>query len=179
MKTIRQISETKVEIDGVFYIKEKEPNPEFKYWAKWGETDELFFITKRTEGKLWGNFSDGSYIYIRKRDCSIPTKEEIELHLKKICEEKYIGKRVKGLVNSCYEGIVTNKCLIGPYFSDSDDYWMCLENDKGICVYKQGKFAEIIPDKKPLPKTKEEFEKFLDDYAWVEPPPANFLDQYE
>ena len=112
------------------------------------------------------------------------TRDEIEAHLKRICDEKYIGKTVKCLRTSKKRSSLANDHWVKYYF-DTDEYWMAVGNTV-VLVYNQGQFAEIIPDKKPLPKTKEEFTKFLDDF-WNQIPEDtevdglsinNFLDQY-
>jgi len=103
----------------------------------------------------------------------LATPAEIESHLKKIFDKKYIGKKVCSIYN--ITGIV--KGQIYKYLFDSDEFIY----DNGLTVYKQGKFAEIIEDKKKLPKTKEEFENFHKEY--IESPLTftftKFLDQYE
>jgi len=91
------------------------------------------------------------------------TKEEIESHLRKICE-KYIGKKVKCL--HCGEYTIINTPHPSGYDKKYDQFWMIASNSDGVCVYEQGKFASIIPDKKKLPKTREEFEVFLNDYDY-------------
>ena len=60
-------------------------------------------------------------------------------------------------------GVDIQEALAG-YEKGYDQFWMTPDKDIGICVYKDGKWAEIIldvPDKKKLPKTKEEFEEFI------------------
>lgn len=88
------------------------------------------------------------------------TKEEIEAHLRKICE-RYVGKKVKSLnsgetrtVKGFYEYNVESDTL---FYND-------VKTENIASIYKQGKFAEIIPDKKPKPVTREDFEKFLAAY---------------
>lgn len=86
------------------------------------------------------------------------TKEEIEAHLKKICDKKYIGRRVKSLINEGY--IETIECF--NYYGEENDEINCIDiNHCQMTVYCKGKFAEIIPNKKKLPKTKGEFNTFL------------------
>jgi len=92
------------------------------------------------------------------------TKEEIESHLRKICDEKYIGKKVKCLHRGEYT-IISTPHPSG-YDKIYDQFWMIASNSDGVCVYEQGKFASIIEDKKKLPKTREEFEVFLNDYDY-------------
>lgn len=87
------------------------------------------------------------------------TKEEIESHLKKICDEKYIGKKVTCLIAGQY--FINEESSWNHYDDESDRYWMTNESDASICVYEQGHFAEIIPDKKEKPETKDEFKEFI------------------
>jgi len=110
------------------------------------------------------------------------TPAEIKSHLKKICDEKYIGKKVKCLIDNDIREVA----CFAIYLSSEDK--LCYESiDEVImCVYHKGKFASIIPpDKKKLPKTREEFEKFLSEYTERRLIPFDdlnkdeFLDQYE
>ena len=52
-------------------------------------------------------------------------------------------------------------------------------SDNGVCVYQEGKWAEIIPDKKKLPKTREEFLKFLSEFSLSSGIVPMFLKEYE
>ena len=102
---------------------------------------------------------------------------EIETHLKKICDEKYIGKKVRSLFLSRI-GVVTGFCT---YKSNpgADELWYYDEQRDGTLIYSNGKWAEIIPAKKQLPKTKMEFFVFMD--IWVNDyrqTTDEFLDQY-
>jgi len=111
------------------------------------------------------------------------TPAEIKSHLKKICDEKYIGKKVKCLIDNDIREVA----CFAIYLSSEDK--LCYESiDEVImCVYHKGKFASIIPpDKKKLPKTKDEGKKFLDDFLSKLPDDIivlidvdDFLDQYE
>jgi len=108
------------------------------------------------------------------------TPDEIESHLRKICDEKYIGKKVKSLHDENYIQKVLQFWL---YSFNEDKLWYEIDSEKhpttNLLIYDQGKFAEIIPDKKKLPKTREEFEIFLDEYVYGEWNRDKFLDQYE
>jgi len=110
------------------------------------------------------------------------TKEEIESHLKKICDEKYIGKKVKCLVEERDEKIIGG---FKEYRYNEDCMIYTDEAGLNMFVYDQGKFAEIIPDKKKLPKTREELKELLrqvQDDSLLPFPTIDiddFLDQYE
>jgi len=112
------------------------------------------------------------------------TPAEIKSHLRKICDEKYIGKKVKCLQYGEYT-IISTPHPSG-YDKKYDQFWMVASNSDGVCIYEQGKFASIIEDKKKLPKTKDEGKKFLDDFLSKLPDDIivlidvdDFLDQYE
>jgi len=101
------------------------------------------------------------------------TKDEIESHLKKICDEKYpVGTKYKSLVYGDFAQVKG----IFRYFIEGD----YMTDGFGGCVYDNGKFAEILPDKKKLPKTKAEFNTFLG--AWANRHTSTtdeFLNDYE
>jgi len=95
---------------------------------------------------------NGYFDYIERH----ATPKEIESHLRKICDEKYIGKKVA----DSFSGT----CGYARYFDFYDFKTDCVyykNFGNGVCVYRQGKFAEIILDKRPLPKTKEELKDTL------------------
>lgn len=198
MKTFTFIDNNTVEIDGQTFRKEEsKPLPEFKLgdWVilkpynkhfpqRISEINRPYFwVDNETDGYL---FRDTNGFY----NLRLATPAEIEAHLRKICDEKYVGKRVKCLVDGRY--IVS-------------DFWEYSATEEGICyrakgdsdgvwLYKRGKWAEILPDKKPLPKTKDDFITFLT--HWLEDDQDgfsftadnkdewgtginNFLDQYD
>ena len=86
------------------------------------------------------------------------TPQEIEAHLRKICDEKYRGKETK-----CLYGNITVKASYFDNYNYLDDIlWYHTDYHSNICVYKQGKFAEIVPDEpKELPKTVEELKELI------------------
>jgi len=172
---------------------ESKHEPKFKagQWYireyKHTETEDKMFRISRIEGRYFyydcSNISAGSN-WIAKdspfyNESRPATPAEIESYLRKICNEKYIGKKVC----SIYNITGTVKGQIYKYLFDSDEFIY----DNGLTVYKQGKFASIIPDKKKLPKTKEEYKVFLDDFWHALPEDDkidglvsdDFLDQYE
>jgi hypothetical protein len=132
-----------------------------------------------------GLYEEGNNKGYEKSICRPATPAEIESHLKSICDEKYIGKKVKSLANHIDKlGIIIENPRI-KYYESSDELWY--EDSKTFmqCVYKQGKFAEIISEKKKLPKTRDEFaellHKFQDD-AFLPFPTMDvdvFLNEYE
>jgi len=153
---------------------EERHKPEFKVgqWVYWkGNNSTYGRILKHCDefedsweldctGKKSNN---GRHTSCTEKLLRLATPAEIESHLKKICDEKYIGKKIECLFDN-KEFIPIKKSHRNPYIKNGDSYWMVNKNDRGICVYKQGKFAEIIPDKRILPKAKIEFVPFLKDY---------------
>lgn len=167
-------------------IKTVEKEPEFKV-GQWA-TDGLI------QGRIVNTGYDGGLVYledvetktqytINVRNLTHMTPAEIKAHLKKICDEKYVGKKVNGLVCE-WSGEIR-------HFSESDftyqyddpsvdRFWMKNTENVWVCVYDAGKFAEILPSKKKLPKTKEELRQFFEEFADRDQGDFNFfLDQYE
>ena len=116
------------------------------------------------------------------RHCRHATPQEIEQHLRKICDEKGYKKGTK------------IKCVMFPereIFELSGEFQYWLEYDRLVdiatnnssyvpAIYNEGKFAEIIPPKKPLPKTRDEYMKFINlARNWMTKNKEEFLDQYE
>jgi hypothetical protein len=114
------------------------------------------------------------------------TEEEIESYLRKVCDEKYVGKKVKGFADA-QTGIINTTPAAQPYVDFLDRYWMSSNEGWYICVYEKGKFAEIVeePKKKPLPKTKEELKSALIEFGLNYTDDATrgeveeFINQYE
>jgi hypothetical protein len=103
------------------------------------------------------------------------TPQEIESHLRKICDEKALTKdgiRLKSAVSSL-EFIFDSKNPI--YYNEIED--MLYTGIWGL--YYNGKFAEIIEEKKRLPKTKEELLKIFEDYLQGKKDYIEFLKDYE
>ena len=171
-------------------VKKVEPLPEFKadQWAAWEEDwdedeDEhkkhIFYITAiDMKDKI---VSGNSFEPVTKvedkctiRDLVSVTPQEIEAHLRKICDEKYIGKKAQCLFDNQYYTVEKYYKYVG-----IDSLWYIDDNNGAIKVYGQGQFAEVIPDKKKLPKTKEELNEFLRTYLLDEREDDEFLNDYE
>lgn len=101
-------------------------------------------------------------------DLVICSPAEIEAHLKDVCQ-KYVGKKARCLWNSADDGICSDMFT----YYEHDDHLLNHSNNGRIVLYHKGQFAEIIPDKKPLPKTREEFKQMHEEYL------DYFLDQYQ
>ncbi len=154
---------------------EPKPNYEVPRWYhyKMQKIDSIFYATK----------FDGLYLYSAEEESyhkqfsrpATPTK--IESRLRKICDEKYIGKKVKCLYRNTEVKFLVS--YLDNYDYINDILWYSTDYHSNICVYKQGIFAEIIPDKKKLPKTKEEFEKAFNEFANSMDDINDFLNKYE
>jgi len=150
--------------------------PEFKVgqWVVTASCNEVKRI-KEINGDII-KYDDGCTHTSWKGFIRLATPAKIESHLKKICDEKYIGKRVKCLFDGEY--IVSSFWI---YDVKGDKLWYNIRGaNTCILLYEEGKFAEIIPDKKKKPETREEFEEFMDDWLSDENEKRNeFLDQYD
>ena len=82
------------------------------------------------------------------------TPQEIEYHLKNICEEKYNHCIVRDI--NCPVSVSIGDIIQQSYNQMSDTYYI-----NGCVVYRQGKFADIVPEKKKLPKTKQELRRIV------------------
>ena len=172
MKTIKVIDDKTIEVDGKRYVEVPEPQTEFKvgqYIIADGDS-----IPRRITRATSAIIECDKYFYYPWA-VRLATPAEIEAHLKKEAERRgYKGKRVKSAGDG-HTDTVIDICefISGTLYGDG-------ANGRHVILYDRGKWAEILPDKKKLPKTREEFMKFLGDYtnrhcSTVQ----NFLDQYE
>jgi len=170
MKEVKQINETSIEVDGVIYEKKAEPQPEFRVgdWVigvnAYPITPARIINVKQNNHLSLNNYSGYCHddviwcgkdrVFIR-----LATKEEIKSYLKEEAKRRgyYEAKRVKPLweVNVPYWSIDSNSNYIR-YESDSLFF--------SSCIYTNGKWAEIIPEKKKLPRTKGELISLLHTY---------------
>ena len=166
MKTLTVIDDDKIMIDNRVFIcldKKKEPKPEFKVgdWVQWsyGGTKEIYRL--KEIGGTTGRTDDG--LNFRLENCRLATPQEIESHLRKIADEKYIGKNILSVITGIEYKNITSfhrySCISDELFYNID------ENSDTPCLYCRGKWAEISPEKKKLPKTKEDFTNILLDFA--------------
>lgn len=144
--------------------------PEFKVgqWYVYAEyifrvlkTDDIWVYVNPVCSKMLGE--PKFKIESRWGDRSRPaTQQEIESHLRKIADEKGFKEGVKVKMPICDD----IRILKGDFRYISD--WLPREDafSCGIDVIWRGTkgWVEIIPDKKPLPKRKEEFRSFLQNY---------------
>jgi hypothetical protein len=84
------------------------------------------------------------------------TREEIESHLRSICDPTYVGKYVASVVNSeCRRKVLA--------FSDYDFERDAITydcTDAPMTIYQKGTFATILPSLKPAPETFDELLQF-------------------
>jgi len=111
------------------------------------------------------------------------THSEIEQHLIKVAKEKGFkeGVKVKCLACGTY-----NLGNISEYRMSDDRLFFCqqglsrLDHDSEITLYQQGKWAEILPEKKKLPIGKQGFRTLFNDWSIAGTISFDqFLEQYE
>ena len=103
--------------------------------------------------------------YEKKANLRHATPQEIESHLRKICDEKYVGKKVHCI--GFEEKIFTIKEF--DFYNTEYDamYYSALENTYLNCIYQAGRFAEIVADEpKELPKTIDELKQLILGYYY-------------
>jgi hypothetical protein len=139
----------KVEMINHFYL---ESNFKIGQWVN--HKGDIYRI-KEIEKDGWcdGDTPGGGW---NKNSIYLATAQEIEEHLKKICDKKYIGKRIdRYIIDKFYK-----------YYAELDEMEYSFKDSELVCqVYRQGRWAEIISDKKKLPKTKEETVILLEQYS--------------
>lgn len=130
------------------------------WYYKKSDLCTMFYAVRSDD---WYLFNDCGNSYDKCDLCS-PTPQEIEAHLRKICDEKYVGKKARCL--SYGKDIDTIKEF--KRYDEVDRHYnpdqMIYNSESGrlMVVYLHGKFAEIVPDEpKELPKTLEELERLL------------------
>jgi hypothetical protein len=187
------LNDNEVEVDGVKYIKESKPKYEIGKWYHYGGEcpSETFRVNKIDRKFVYydvnNQFSLGSTWDKQSR---LATKEEIKEHLSKVCQKKYVGKRIFNLSNNKIATVVAEDYKDGEthswYYNIETDIFNVAAPKKewdissNPVVYKQGTWATIVPDKKKLPKTKTEFIDFLQHWeAGSDNTMREFLNDYE
>ena len=186
MKNIVYVSESEVLIDGQKFVREEAKQPEFKV-GMWIIGDLPCMLPSMPCRIISINGTRIEYVYDHngeKEEQSIgirpATPAEIEAHLKKICAKKGLLKPGQRYLSAGNKTPFVYDKYSSLYYDIKCD---ALYN-KGMSVYSEGKFAEIIPDKKKYPKTRDEFHTFINEVInWYdsEDKPATqieFLDQY-
>jgi hypothetical protein len=135
-----------------------------KHCLEFGDSWELTDIPKDSKGV----YNSCSEVYLR-----LATKQEVGDHLISIAISKgfVLGAKYKNLtgsINTVDEALTYSRFEDDTIDSGFNSGW----------IYCNGEWAEIISDKKKLPKTKEEAKKFLTDY-YSNGNIINFLNEYE
>jgi hypothetical protein len=165
----------------------KEEKPKFKVGDWIIGKDEYFPITPSRITKIYDyrfDWDNGERIMkgVMWKHCDrglfirLATPQEIELHLQQVCSGKGLMK-VWIKLKSPYKGteFIFNPTATTLYYPMSDTY-----GNGSYTLYSQGKFAEIIPEKKKLPRTKEELFNFI--FEWenrtLRPTSISILNKY-
>lgn len=184
METIKRIDSDTLEVDGVKFIRALAGEPKFKVgdWVYLFGNGECVKRIKNIDNDISFpiNFEGGGSWELNKH-IRLATREEIESHLIKVKDEKGFKEGVK--FKSLISKYNIHQCYNNFKYNASYDALITVEGEgRGNAIYYQGKWAEIIPEKKKLPKTKEEFWMFLGVYtntirnsSTIE----EFLDDYE
>jgi hypothetical protein len=164
-----------------------EPEPKFKVgdWVYYTNPphmkglDCVFRIEDIRGTSDRGRFrlSESSESWYKSDHCRLATPQEIESHLKKICDEKYIGKIARCTV--CPSDTLEIKEFSeyrggSPLWEGTDQMIYEATNGKLMSVYSDGKFAEILPqESKELPKTITELVQLLYDFRDADKQPKH------
>jgi len=209
MKNIKVIDDKTIEVDGKRYAEVPEPQSEFKVGDWVFEKERVFTMRPRVtritkiektneEPRIWAEDYSGTSWMVEgefKREYRLATPAEIEEHLKKEAERRGYkpGVRIKymlqGGLSDIHERIITIRDIDFRYDSLEDELCLYSCGNFSARLYSQGKWAEILPDKKKLPKTKEGYKDFSKDCInfyfnhnadkgnpdWIE----KFISQYE
>lgn len=173
MKTLTFIDDTTVEIDGEVFRKDVPPEPapkpskpEFKV-GDWvirtveaghpHHIDKVFRITDIVDNGL-----KEDEITHMVSSCRLATPSEIESHLTTEADRRGFkeGVRYQGLFG-WHKTPQVREGKLNYYVRGDTEY---LTDGNGDAIYKNGKWAEILPDKKPLPQTRDEYGKMIKAY---------------
>lgn len=161
----------------VEYIKKFNQELKFKvpgwYVFEAGKSKEYYVIFYAREGDATSLYSKENKLWYSIKYCRSATPAEIEAHLRKICDEKGYkeGVKIKDMNTGNTRKLMNKNNW---FFSDNNDAFLgsTLESEWGYngnhsnpYIYKQGKFAEIILDKKLLPCSKDEAIKLIQEYT--------------
>jgi hypothetical protein len=179
---IIKVSDTIIDIDGEIYEKKPKLEPKFKIsdWVYWsGQVPTIGRISKHCDefADSWtlDNFEGNSiYSSCSESNLRLATNEEIELHLRKIIEKKYVGKNIRCLRTNKILTVINEKYMDGyghswgynskeDSFNVASPYVEWFKNTSNPVVYMNGKWADIVT-KKSLPTTKEELKAILIDF---------------
>lgn len=166
METIKIIDDKTIEVDGVIFVPQEKPEYKIPAWYKYvnGSTEKIFRATAQANGDLYDD--EGRAYY--SRCCTPATSSEIEAHLRKICDAKGYKKGMK--VKDANDGLIS--IITG---NEPEEYRLNydslvirsngIDHDYAVTnLYYKGKFAEILPDLKKKPETREEYEEMIQEY---------------
>ena len=173
LRLIEEVGKIKKQLEDISGISIPTPTVAKGVWLIHNETNRLMRLDEDC--------------YNRVMLCSYrpATEEEIQKHL--VTEAKKRGFRTGARVN-CEDGIsriVDNESLFYNKLPDR----LCCSVKKGLhytiatALYARGRWVDIIPPKKPIPKTKKELAEFLGSYICDNvrdgKKAAEFLSEYE
>jgi hypothetical protein len=95
--------------------------------------------------------SEGMGLNYEAINCVPAEKKEIEAHLKGICDEKYLGKSIKGL-----NGRISEIKSTYAYCTSGDEFYFYSDFDEAVLLYKEGNWADGTTVKRVFPRTREE-----------------------
>ena len=171
-------------IGDLITIKPIEPEPMFKIgeWLAFDDYRKIFCYVDNVNGYLKGD-DTGFY---SPEYCKRATPQEVEQHLRKICDEKGYKDGVKIREIGTNNTHTLERHREWYYLKESDSFHGCTPSEEwdfgssNPYIYHNGQFAEIVTEKKKLPKTKREFRDFLVDWQNGEPRSiVEFLKEYE
>jgi len=174
------IDDKTVSVDGIKYVREEPKYIEGKWYIAYCSGIKYLIRFKRyllnyayqIEASDYIEFGtgntaiNGAFDYIERH----ATHSEIEQHLIKVAKEKGFKEGVRFIPLNKSE-IRTLERFGNCFYSEPRDaLFSCTpksEWENGSSnppIYEKGKWAEILPSKKPLPKTKAEFSIFLSEF---------------
>lgn len=201
MEKIERVNDYEIIVDNIKFIKDISKPPAMSFHiGDWIIGRELYFYPKEPRlitsigidlynavqynyfddfNKTEKNGCDGKYL-------RHATSQEIEQHLRKICDEKGYKEGIK--FHPINNPLLTQSIGERFWYDSADDElhtvapqseWSYGNSDP--VIYSKGKFAEIVPEKKKLPNTRIEFRDFLNDYGCNHKyeDPMDFLNDYE
>jgi hypothetical protein len=145
-------------------VEEEEPKPEFKP-GQWAVTayGEIFRILSLKDGWVCWINNKGENVRSNADHLKFTIPREIESHLIKIAKEKGLLK--DGLLVRSPTGANFRVNMTHEFDYDMKSDNLC---NLGMFLYQQGVWAEIVPEKKKLPKTKDELSDLIKAY-WISP----------
>lgn len=173
-------------IDGIVYVpkeavKEDSSTPPFKVgdWriTEGGRTKFLFHVTAvdgDADGKIYfdmcshGTQDDWAWRGSEFGTARLATPEEIKTYL--IAEAERRGYKgvllIKGLYANSTPHHLSERITVGHLSYDENEDSLDVA-EEGIRVYCKGKWAKIVKEPRPLPKTVEELEALLVGCVWA------------